>query len=73
MLLELRSHDIPELKVWLNRKKYEHSWLHHTIINEVLSMIAHEIKENILEEIRENKYFSIMIDETSDIKRLKQI
>ncbi|OXU20394.1 hypothetical protein TSAR_011167 [Trichomalopsis sarcophagae] len=71
-LLELRSHDIPELKAWLNRKKYEHSWLHHTIINEILSMMADEIKEDILKEIKENKYFSIMIDETSDIKRLEQ-
>ncbi|OXU20938.1 hypothetical protein TSAR_013111 [Trichomalopsis sarcophagae] len=46
-LLELRSHDIPQLKAWLNRKKYENSWLHHTIINEILSMMADEIKEYI--------------------------
>lgn len=44
-LLMLRCEDVPELKTWINRDS--HKWLHNTIVNEIVSLIAHEIRKNI--------------------------
>ena len=70
-LLELRANDIPELKSWLNRTS--HKWIHHSILEEILKLMADFISQKTISEIQKQKYFSIMLDETSDISRLEQV
>lgn len=70
-LLKFRADDVPELKSWLDRSGCK--WLHHDIINEILALIAGKIISLNVEEIKSAPYFSLMIDETSDIARLEQV
>ena len=70
-LLKLRSKDVHELNVWMNLTG--HKWLHHIIINEIIHLIANEVKNTILKDITLARHYSLMIDETSDISRLEQI
>lgn len=70
-ILKMRAEDVPELKSWLQRSGYK--WLHHDVVEEILKMIADHVLNKVLNEVRREKYFSIMIDETSDISRLEQV
>lgn len=69
--LRVRSQDVPELKSWMNRDG--HKWLHHQIIDEIISLFAAKIRNKILLEIKSSKYYALMIDETSDIAKLEQV
>nr|CAH7751726.1 unnamed protein product [Callosobruchus chinensis] len=66
-LLNLRSEDIPELKAWLQRSKYK--WLSHDVTNE----LSHEILRKIIKLMQNAVYYSVMIDETSDITNHEQV
>ena len=70
-LIELRANDIPELKSWLHRTS--HKWFHHSIVEEILNLMADFILRKIISEVQTQKYFAIMIDETSDLSRLEQV
>lgn len=70
-LLKMRATDVPELKAWLQRTQYK--WLHHSNIEEILKLLAESVLNTILVEIRESKYFSVMMDETADISRMEQV
>ncbi|XP_031781362.1 zinc finger MYM-type protein 1-like [Nasonia vitripennis] len=70
-LLLLRCEDVPELKTWMARSG--HKWLHHEVVNEIIALMANEIRKLILNKIMLAKYYSIMIDETSDITRVEQV
>ncbi|CAF2081407.1 unnamed protein product, partial [Rotaria magnacalcarata] len=69
--LKVRATDVPEFSSWLQRTKYK--WISHEIINELLEMIASEIIRVITAKIKKVKYFSIMLDETSDISVSEQV
>nr|CAH7739888.1 unnamed protein product [Callosobruchus chinensis] len=69
-LLNLRSEDIPELKAWLQRSKYK--WLSHDVTNELSSILSHEILRKIIKLVQNAVYYSVMIDETSDITNHEQ-
>ena len=43
------------------------------IQNELLGVIANHIKEAILQEVHENKYYSIMLDCTPDVSHIEQM
>lgn len=69
--LKTRSEDVPELRNWLGRSG--HKWLSHDVQNEILEMMASTVLEKNLEIIRAAPFFSLMLDETSDISRMEQI
>lgn len=69
--LKARAEDVAELKSWLQRDGYR--WLHHDSQNEILELMATTVLSEIMDEIREAEYFSISLDETSDISRTEQI
>lgn len=70
-LLRIRSNDIPELKSWLKRSSYK--WLHHSNVVEILKLMSDYTLNTILTEVKDAKYYAIMIDEISDISRLEQV
>ena len=70
-ILQMRALDVPELDSWL--KRTSNKWVHHDSLEEISKLISHSILNEILSEVREAKYFSIMLDETSDITRLEQV
>ncbi|XP_067213479.1 zinc finger MYM-type protein 1-like [Linepithema humile] len=70
-LLQLRAEDVSILKKWLGQTKFK--WTHKDSINEILHLMAKEILNKQLAKIKKAKYFSIIIDETSDITRFEQV
>ncbi|XP_011171898.1 zinc finger MYM-type protein 1-like [Solenopsis invicta] len=70
-ILQARSEDILELRAWLHRKG--HKWTSHDIQNEILELMASNIKQQNLKEIKAAHFFSLTLDETSDIARLEQV
>lgn len=70
-LLTLRGNDVPELQSWLARTKYR--WISHDIQNEMLNILANNVLDRILKEVRTAKWYSIMVDETTDCSRKEQI
>uniref|UniRef100_H2ZVP5 TTF-type domain-containing protein n=1 Tax=Latimeria chalumnae TaxID=7897 RepID=H2ZVP5_LATCH len=70
-LLALRAEDIPDLKSWLYRTKYR--WISHDIVNEMIEIMAHDILCTLMKEIHEAGFFSIIMDETTDISVREQV
>ncbi|XP_060874818.1 zinc finger MYM-type protein 1-like [Metopolophium dirhodum] len=70
-LLKLRSEDSTELKNWLDRTTYK--WISHDITNEIHSILSREVIRNIIKKIKENTFYAILLDETSDITVKEQI
>ena len=71
-LLIMRSNDVPELRSWLNRSS-TYKWLHHNTTEEIMKMMSDSILKMLISEVKNSKYYSIMIDETSDVARLEQV
>lgn len=68
----LRTNHIPKLASWL-KKSSGYKWLHHSIVEEMLKIIADATLNEVLLEVRKEKYFSLMLDETSDVDRFEQV
>ena len=69
-LLHLRANDLPILKDWLVRPTTWTSW---ATQNEVVEIMSHEILRSIFSEVRANKFFTVLADETGDISRVEQL
>ena len=69
-LSKLRSADIPELANWLKRKT---TWTSHDIQNEILQIMAHKIQRDIASDIQDAAWFSLIVDETTDISVKEQV
>ncbi|XP_054746034.1 zinc finger protein 862-like [Anastrepha obliqua] len=69
--LQARAEDVVELKAWLQRDG--HKWLHHRSQNEILELMATTVSMEIIEDIRNAEYCSILLDETSDVSRIEQV
>lgn len=70
-ILRARAEDVSELESWL--KRTNNKWLHHTIQNEILELMANKIITENLEDIRKAEFYSILLDETADVSRMEQI
>ena len=68
-LLGFRSMENELITKKLSTVKYTH----HSIQNEILSIIQQHILSQIVSEIKISKYYSIMIDESTDIPRPQQV
>lgn len=68
-LLMLRTEDSKELKTWMNRTNYK--WISHDIINEILNILADNVRSNIVDRIKKN-IFAIIADETTDLSKKEQ-
>ena len=69
-LLKLRCLDSPALAAWLRKKT---KWLSHDIQNEILEIFARHIVSQISADIRGCRWFSLIVDETTDISRKEQV
>jgi len=68
-LLELRGSDNDLIK----KKKKEIQFTDHKIQNEIIELLRKQVLSQILKQIKQAKYFSVMIDETTDISRQEQV
>ena len=68
--LKLLAKGDPILTEWLERKR--ENFTSHSIQNELLEIMAHHISRDITSDIRENKWFAYMTDETTDVSNLEQ-
>lgn len=68
-LLMLRSEDCEGLKAWLGGKKY----LSHEVVNEMVRLMSNQVLREILAEIRAASFFSLIVDETSDVSHCEQM
>lgn len=70
-LLTLRSEDSCELKNWLSRTKYK--WISHEVQNEMISLLSKCVQKNLIGQIKNCKYYSIILDETTDSSCKEQV
>ena len=73
-LVHLRCKDIPWLKDKLNNQLQKHAqWTSPVIQNELLQTITDLIRERITNDVRVSGWYSIILDETSDISKTEQV
>lgn len=70
-ILKARAEDVSELDSWLKRSRS--TWLHHDIVNEILELMADKILRQKLDQIKSAGFFSLIMDETSDVSRFEQV
>ena len=68
-LLLLRSVERPELRQWIESKRY----LSSDIVNEIIGIMAHHILREILIEIRQSLRYSLIADEATDVSNKEQL
>ncbi|XP_076658585.1 52 kDa repressor of the inhibitor of the protein kinase-like [Halictus rubicundus] len=61
------------LQQHLESSKSNATYISKTVQNELIDVCAEIIQENILQNVREAKYFSILFDETTDISHISQL
>ena len=71
-LLRLRALDSPDLQKWLISENYS-KWLGHDIESEMLRFMSHSVLRELAREIQVHGYFSLIVDETSDISCVEQV
>ena len=68
-LLKCRSEDIPPLLEWLSDGRHRSP----TIINESIQLMALQLLQQLLEDIRNSGWYSIIADETRDVSGKEQL
>ena len=69
-LLQLCSEDCPELSTWIKRRE---NYLSHDVQSELLEKMAHSVFRKILDSIKVNTYYAIIVDEATDVSFKKQV
>ena len=73
-LIHLRSRDIPWLSFKLDQQRQIHAqWLSPEIQNELLGITADFIRQAIVKDVQEAKFYSIIVDETTDVSNQEQV
>ena len=71
-LAKLRANDDEDLVNWIENKK-RGNYMHHNVQNELLELMAKEVlNKNIMKQIKEAQFFTVMCDETTDISNQEQ-
>ena len=70
-LIKLRGEDVPDMLTWLDKKTNKYT--SGTMQNEMLKVMAKNILRTILEPLRNAQFYSLMVDETSDLSNLEQV
>lgn len=68
-LLKLRSQDDPQIMTWINNRKYYSP----DILNEQIELMANSVLRAVLKEIHSADWFSIIVDEATDVTRCEQM
>lgn len=71
--IELLSRYDPLLKSHITNTKNRNKYLHHDIQNEMISLMANAVKQEIIAEISRAPFFSIILDTTQDISKKDQL
>jgi len=69
-LLQLRGAEVEGLRDWLSRRG---NWLSHDIQNEVLQIMALDVLRKIIDRVKSNRFFSLIVDETTDESTKEQL
>lgn len=73
-LLHLRCKDIPWLAEKLNTQlKNSAQWTSPDIQNEILTIVAEQIRDRIATDVRKSEIFGVIMDETSDVSKIEQV
>lgn len=70
-LLKLRGKDEPRLLEWLEKKRDKYT--SHDIQNEVISIMANSVIRDLVSDIRQGGFFSIICDEYTDMSNKEQL
>ena len=68
-LLILQSHDCPDLLTWIKERKY----FSPQIVNEQIALMGHSLLRKLLEDIRSAEWFSLIVDEATDVSNKEQL
>ena len=69
IMLHERVFDVPALNEWFNKRD---NWLSGETQNELLEIMAHSVQRNLLKNIHEAPFFSVIADGTTDIFGMEQ-
>ena len=69
-LLHLRSSDCDLLREWIVQRQ---NWTSHDIQNEIFEIMAHTVLRQITYNIRAHKYYSLVVDEATDVSFTEQV
>ena len=70
-LLRLRAEEKPQILKWLEKSSKKHTA--HENQNEMLQIMSHIVLKNILDDIRNSPFLSVMVDETTDKSNVEQL
>ena len=68
-LLKCRAHDITGIEQWIENGSYQS----HDIINEMMQLMANQLLQKLLNEVRSAEWYSIIADETRDISGAERL
>ena len=68
-LLLLQSKDFPRMRQWLHQKEY----ISPIIINEIVTLMGQTILKEIIANIRDTLWYSLIADEATDVSRTEQL
>ena len=68
-LLLLQAEELPELKSWILKKEYTSP----EILNEIITIMGQSVLQKLLTRIQSCLWFSIIVDEATDISRNEQM
>ncbi|XP_062853960.1 zinc finger MYM-type protein 1-like isoform X2 [Trichomycterus rosablanca] len=72
-MLDLLGNHNPIIKKRLEQQVKNAKYTSKTIQNEILECLAAMVKEEIIQEVKTSKQFSVIVDETKDVKKKEQI
>ena len=68
-LLLLQAKYCPEMISWINKREY----ISPEIINDIISLMGNRVLHNILTDVRESLWYSVIVDEATDVSHNEQM